>query len=150
MVDPARRTFPIADVAAAPLIRDAMLARITVDTVLLLHLAFILFVMLGGLLVLRWRRLMLLHVPAIAWAAFVELAGTVCPLTSVENRLRVAAGMSGYAGDFVEHYLLRVIYPDGLTRQTQWLLAVLVIIVNAVIYAALVFSARERLADGRR
>lgn len=127
-----------------------MLARIIADSVLLLHLGFILFVMLGGLLVLRWRRLMLLHVPAIAWATFVELSGAICPLTSIENALRVAAGRSGYTGDFVEHYLLRLIYPDGLTRETQLLLAAAVIVVNVVIYGALLLISKERLADARR
>jgi hypothetical protein len=126
-----------------------MLARIAADTVLLLHLAFIVFVMLGGFLVLRWRRLIVLHVPAIAWAAFVESSGTICPLTFVENRLRAAAGLSGYAGDFIEHYLLRVIYPYGLTHETQLLLALAVIVVNAAIYGALLLSTREHVAHGR-
>jgi hypothetical protein len=127
-----------------------MPARIAADAVLLLHLTFIVFVMLGGLLVLRWRSLMLLHLPAIAWAAFVELSGTICPLTFIENQLRAAAGLSGYAGDFVEHYLLRTIYPDGLTHATQLLLALAVLVVNLAIYGAVWLSGRERLVDERR
>src|SRR5689334_13088489 len=99
-----------------------MLARIAADGVLVLHLAFIVFVLLGGLLVWRWRGVVLLHVPAVAWGLFIELSGSGCPLTSVENRLRAAAGMSGYAGGFVEHYLMRVIYPAGLTRPIEILL----------------------------
>jgi len=126
-----------------------MLARIAADAILLLHLAFIAFVMLGSLLVLRSRRLMLLHLPAVVWATFVEATGTVCPLTFVENRLRAAAGLSGYGDDFVAHYLLHAIYPDGLTRPTQIGLALAVIVVNAAIYGALILSARGRLADGR-
>jgi hypothetical protein len=127
-----------------------VLARIAADTVLLLHLAFIAFVMLGGLLVLRSRPLMLLHLPAIAWATFVESTGTLCPLTFVENRLRAAAGLSGYGDDFVGRYLLHAIYPDGLTRPTQMWLALAVIVVNAAIYGAMILSIRGHLADGRR
>jgi hypothetical protein len=125
-------------------------ARIAADFVLLLHLAFIAFVMLGGLLVLRSRPLMLLHLPAIAWATFVELTGTICPLTFVENRLRAVAGLSGYGDDFVGHYLSHAIYPSGLTRPTQMGLALAVIVVNAMIYGALIVSTRGPFADGRR
>ena len=123
-----------------------MLARIAADGVLVLHLAFIVFVIFGGLLALRWRRVILLHVPAVAWAVLVELTGTICPLTFVENHFRAAAGLAGYAGDFVGHYLLRVIYPAGLTRTTQVLLAVVVLVVNASIYAARLHSKRRRIA----
>lgn len=112
-----------------------MIARFAADAVLLLHLGFIVFAMLGALLVLRWRWIVLLHVPAVAWAAFAESTGRLCPLTFVENRFRIAAGASGYAGGFVEHYLLGVIYPHGLTRQGQYALAGVVIVVNAAIYA---------------
>ena len=123
-----------------------MLARIAADGVLVVHFAFIVFVIFGGLLALRWRRVVLLHAPAVAWAVFVELTGAICPLTYVENHFGAAAGMSGYAGDFVGHYLMRVIYPDGLTRTTQVLLAVVVIVVNASIYAAMLRSNRTRIA----
>lgn len=122
-----------------------MLARAAADGVLVLHLAFIAFVMSGGLLALRWRRVVLLHVPTVAWAIFVELTGAICPLTFVENHFRAAAGLSGYAGDFVGHYLMRVIYPAGLTRTTQMLLAVVVIVVNVAIYAAILRSKHQRL-----
>jgi hypothetical protein len=121
----------------------AVFAAIAADGVLVLHLAFIVFVLVGGLLVLRWRRLALLHAPAVAWAAFVELSGVICPLTLIENRLRAAAGLSGYAGDFVGHYLLRVIYPAGLSRATQLLLALVVIVVNVAIYATMLRSLRS-------
>lgn len=120
----------------------AVPAAIAADGVLVLHLAFIVFVLCGGFLVLRWRHLALLHVPAVAWAGFVELSGVICPLTFVENRLRTAAGLSGYAGDFVGHYLLRVIYPAGLTRATQLGLALVVIVVNVAIYAAILRANR--------
>ena len=124
-----------------------MAARIASDGVLVVHLAFIAFAVFGGFLVLRWRRLMLMHLPAVAWAAFVEATGSICPLTLVENRLRAAAGLAGYADDFVGHYLVSAIYPAGLTRATQVLLAVLVIVVNAAVYGAIARSKRQRLAD---
>lgn len=126
-----------------------MLARIAADGVLVVHLAFIAFVIFGGLLALRWRRVVLVHAPAVAWAVFVEMTGTICPLTFVENRLRAAAGLTGYAGDFVGHYLMRVIYPAGLTHATQMLLAVVVIVVNVAIYAAMLRPKREPLAAAK-
>jgi hypothetical protein len=99
------------------------------------------FVALGGLLALRWRWLPWVHLPAAAWGGFVELTGRICPLTPLENRLRRAAGRSGYEGDFIEHYLLPVIYPAGLTREIQLLLAALLLVLNIVIYA-IVWSRR--------
>jgi len=118
--------------------------RIAADAVLIVHLAFILFVVLGGALLLRWPRLAWLHVPAVFWAAVVELTGWICPLTPLENTLRSSAGQPGYAGDFVEHYLVALIYPEGLTRGTQMLFALLVIVVNALFYGVLLFRMRER------
>ena len=111
-----------------------MTAAVLADLVVLLHLAFILFVMLGGLLVLRRRRLMWLHLPVVAWGAAIEFVGWVCPLTPLENHLRAAAGEAGYSGGFVEHYLIPLIYPEGLTRELQWLLGALVLLVNAAVY----------------
>lgn len=123
-----------------------MLYRLAADAVLLAHLGFIVFVLLGGLFVVRRRALMLLHLPAVAWAVFVEASGRLCPLTFVENQLRAAAGASGYAGGFVEHYLLGVIYPEGLSRPVQYFLAVVVVAINAALYARL---ARARHATPR-
>lgn len=111
-----------------------MTAAILADLVVLLHLAFILFVMLGGLLVLRRRRLMWLHLPVVVWGAAIEFVGWVCPLTPLENHLRAAAGEAGYSGGFVAHYLIPLIYPEGLTRELQWLLGALVLLVNALVY----------------
>ncbi len=111
-----------------------MTAAVLADLVVLLHLAFILFVMLGGLLVLRRRRLMWLHLPVVAWGAAIEFVGWVCPLTPLENHLRAAAGEAGYSGGFVAHYLIPLIYPEGLTRELQWLLGALVLLVNALVY----------------
>jgi hypothetical protein len=104
------------------------------DGIVLLHGLFVLFAVLGGLLA-AWRPwTAALHLPAVAWAAWIELSGGICPLTPLENRLRALAGENGYAGGFVEHYLLPLIYPPGLTTIVQWALAALVVGVNVVIY----------------
>jgi hypothetical protein len=122
-----------------------MLYRAAADSILVLHAAFVLFVMAGGLLVLRWPKLAWLHVPAVVWAAFVEFTGRICLLTPLEMVLRGYAGEAGYAGDFVEHYIVSLLYPDGLTRDTQATLGALVVVVNALIYAAVVVRERRRL-----
>ena len=100
-----------------------------------LHLAFVLFVALGALLGLRWRWIPWAHLPAAAWGAWVEWAGWICPLTPLENHLRTLAGLGGYRGGFIEHYLLRALYPDGLTRAVQVGLAAAVVLVNGAAYA---------------
>ncbi len=115
-----------------------MLYRLAADGVVLAHLAFILFVFLGGFAVLRWRRLVWLHIPAIVWGALIEFAGWICPLTPLENWLRTAGGEAGYTGGFVEQYILPVIYPAGLTRGIQIALGVAVIVINAAIYSVLI------------
>ena len=112
-----------------------MIHHLAADAVLLLHLGFILFVLLGGLLALRWRRAPLLHLPAVAWGVYIELSGGLCPLTPLENRLRIAAGEAGYTGGFIEHYLLALIYPAGLTHEIQYVLAAIVVGVNGLAYA---------------
>lgn len=109
--------------------------RLLADLVLVVHLAFILFVVLGGLLV-RWRRWMALaHLPCVAYGAAIELWGWICPLTPLENRLRALGGERGYAGGFIEHYLVPIVYPEPLSRMAQTLLGISVIAVNAGIYA---------------
>jgi len=104
------------------------------NAVLLLHLLFICLVMLGGLIVLRKPWFAVVHVPAAGWGTLVEAFGWYCPLTDLENALLRRAGEEGYAGGYVAHYLLAVIYPDGLTRETQIVLAGLVVLINAVVY----------------
>lgn len=111
-----------------------ILPGLLADGVLIAHLAFIVFVVLGGVLVLRWHRLAFLHVPAVLWGIFIELSGRICPLTPLENSLREAAGQAGYSGGFIEHYITAAIYPDGLSRGIQMLLAALVVAVNATVY----------------
>ena len=105
------------------------------DAVLILHLAFVLFVVLGGLLVFRWRRLAYLHLPIAIYGVVIEVAGFVCPLTPLEVWLRRRGGESGYEGGFVEHYIMAALYPSGLTREIQWLLAAAVLLINTVIYS---------------
>lgn len=121
-----------------------MTARLAADAVLVLHFAFIVFALLGGLLALRWRWMPLLHLPAAVWGFFVELTGSACPLTGLENALRLRAGEAGYAGSFVAAHLLGVIYPGGLTRDVQFVLAGIVVAVNAAIYAIFLRRCRAR------
>ncbi len=107
------------------------------NLVLILHLLFICVVMLGGLAVLRRPRLALVHIPAAVWGFLVEAMGWYCPLTDLENALLRRAGEEGYGQSFLEHYLLALIYPDGLTREIQYLLAALVVLVNGAVYVTL-------------
>ena len=111
-----------------------MIYHLLADVVVLAHVAFVLFVVLGGLVVLRWRRVAWAHVPAASWGVLVEVAGWECPLTPLENWLWAQSGASGYAGGFAEHYLVPVLYPEGLTRDLQFALGTLVLIVNLLIY----------------
>ena len=121
-----------------------MLYRVAADGVLILHLGFVCFVVLGGFLVLRWRQVAWVHLPAALWGALVEFAGWICPLTPLEVSLRQAAGGAGYSGDFVEHYLVAALYPDGLTREVQFALGAAVVVLNAAIYAVMWRRARPR------
>ena len=124
-----------------------MSARIAADALVLIHLAFVAFVVLGGLLV-AWRaRIAWLHLPAAAWGAWIEFAGAICPLTPLENHFRRLAGQTGYAGGFVEHYLIPVLYPAGLTLQSQRWLGALVLLVNLAIYVGVAVLLHRR---GRR
>lgn len=120
-----------------------MFYRLAADGLVLFHLSFIVFVMVGGLLLLRWPRLCWLHLPAVAWGIMVELLHLPCPLTEWENRLRAAAGDIGYPDSFVEHYLIPVIYPAKLTPGIQLWLGGLVIAVNALVYLWLWRSRRR-------
>lgn len=114
-----------------------MLYRALADVVLLFHLAFIIFVVLGSLLVWRFPRLAWLHLPAVMWAGLIEMSGRVCPLTPLENHLRQLSGEAGYHGGFVEHYLLPIIYPHALSREMQIGLGIAVIAINVVAYTVL-------------
>jgi Protein of Unknown function (DUF2784) len=119
---------------------DAALA----DLVLVGHFAFVLFVILGGVLVLRWPRLAWIHVPMALWGVLVEFGGFVCPLTALENYFRRLGGQAGYPGGCIDHYVTAVLYPAGLTRATQWLLGTLLLAGNALIYWRLAARRRTR------
>jgi Protein of Unknown function (DUF2784) len=112
------------------------------DLVVLVHSLFVLFVVFGGLLALRWWKMIYLHLPAVAWGAFIEFAGGICPLTPLENALRRRAGLAGYTGGFVEHYILPVLYPAGLTRNVQLVLGALVIGTNLLVYIVVLRTRR--------
>lgn len=112
-----------------------MTHAILADLVLVLHLAFILFVVAGGFLALRWRSIGFLHLPAVLWGVYIEVSGGICPLTPIENALRGAAGTGVYSSSFIEHYLTPLIYPGSLTHSTQLLLAGFVVLANVLAYS---------------
>ena len=111
------------------------------DLVLVVHFAFLAFVVAGGAFVLRWPRVAWAHVPAVIWGVLIEFFGWICPLTPLEIALRHRAGEAAYTGGFIAHYVMRVIYPEGLTRGIQVMLGILVLALNGGIYAAMI--ARE-------
>src|SRR5918996_4100262 len=108
--------------------------RLAAEAVVVIHFAFVLFVVLGGLLVLRWPRLAYVHIPAAVWGTLIEFAGWICPLTPLEKMLRERAGGAGYDGGFIEHYLIPVLYPGALTREIQLGLGAVVVGVNLFVY----------------
>jgi hypothetical protein len=120
--------------------------RILADLVVGVHALFVVFVVAGGLLALRWPWVVAAHLPAAAWGAMIELRGWICPLTPLEKSLRAAAGQAGYPGGFIEHYVLPVLYPAGLTRGVQLGLASLVIGVNLLVYGMVLRRRRARAA----
>ncbi|PZW90909.1 uncharacterized protein DUF2784 [Pseudomonas sp. 478] len=115
-----------------------MLYRIAADGLVLFHLLFILFVLFGGLLVLKWRPLIWWHLPAAVWGVSVEVFHLNCPLTQWENLMRDAAGQTGYSGGFIEHYVWPVIYPAGLTPAIQLGLGSVVLAINVLVYFRLI------------
>lgn len=124
-----------------------MLYRVLADIIVLIHLAFIIFVIFGGFLVLRWRWLFWFHIPAAIWGALIEFVGWICPLTPLENQFRMKSGEVGYQNGFIEHYIIPLIYPDELTRSLQITLSIFVIIINIIIYS-LIFS--RKLKKGNK
>jgi hypothetical protein len=121
-----------------------LIYRALADLVLVVHLAFVLFVVLGGLMVVRWTPLAWLHVPAAIWGVMIEYSGWICPLTPLENSFRVRGGEAGYSGGFIEHYVLPALYPAGLTRSTQIVLGSVVLILNLTAYWIVVSRMRRR------
>lgn len=121
-----------------------MLYALGATLVLAVHLAFVLFVVLGGLLVLRWPRAAWLHLPAAAWGVGIEASGGICPLTPLENTLWRAAGAQGHRGDFVARLLAGWLYPEGLDRADQWVLAGLALLLNLAVYGWVLWRRRAR------
>ncbi|HEY3487402.1 MAG TPA: DUF2784 domain-containing protein [Gammaproteobacteria bacterium] len=121
-----------------------MIYSLLADLVVVIHLLFILFVVFGGLVGL-WRAwALLLHIPAVIWGAVIEFANLVCPLTPLENRLRHAGGEPGYNGGFIEHYLIPILYPSGLTPTLQLVLGMIVIAINIAMYGFVIYRRRRR------
>ena len=112
-----------------------MLYRFLADLVVVFHVGFVLFVVLGGVFALRWPRAAWIHLPAAAWGAWVEFSQTICPLTPLENHLRHLGGQAGYSGGFIEHYLISILYPAGLNRSVQVVLGIFVLVLNVTVYA---------------
>lgn len=123
------------------------MAVILADVLVIAHLLFVVFVVAGGFLLARWPKLVWLHLPAAAWGAYIEFSGGICPLTPLENRLRVLGGDSAYSGDFVERYVLPILYPGYLTLPLQQVLGGVVVGVNLVAYG-LAYAAWRRRAAG--
>jgi hypothetical protein len=112
-----------------------MIFRLLADLTVVLHLAFVVFVVLGGLLVMRHRAVAWFHIPAAAWGAWVEFAGWICPLTPLENWLRERGGGPAYSSSFVDRYIVPTLYPEALSRELQWILGGFVVVINVVVYA---------------
>ena len=128
-----------------------MLPRVFADLVVLLHAAFVVFVVTGGVLVWRWHRVVWFHLPAAIWGMLIEFRGWICPLTPLENWLRRLAGEAGYGGGFIEHYVIPVVYPSGLTPRVQLILGLAVAAVNVSVYGGYVVRrlvARRKASRG--
>lgn len=119
--------------------------RLLADSVVVFHFAVVIFVVCGGLLALRWRRVAWVHLPVAAWVVFAECFHRICPLTYLENWLRERGGAESYRGDFVSHYIVPVLYPEGLTDRMQLVLGTLIFLSNLVLYV-LAFSLVHRLS----
>lgn len=119
------------------------LYRLAADAVVIAHLVFILFVFLGGLTLFRWPRLVWVHIPAALWGGIVEFTGAPCPLTPLENLFRRAGNAESYSGGFVDHYIVPIVYPPGLTREVQWVLGGLILAINIAVYYRLLTRKRK-------
>jgi drug/metabolite transporter superfamily protein YnfA len=117
--------------------------NVLANAILLAHLLFIAFVICGGLLVIRWPRLAVVHLPAAVWGAVVEIFGWVCPLTPLENHFRLLAGNSSYSGDFIARYLIPAIYPENMTITKQYIFGVIVIVINIIFYSIAIQKLRS-------
>jgi hypothetical protein len=125
-----------------------MIYHLSANLVLIIHLAFVVFVLFGAFLVLRWTKLMWIHLAAVAWGALTEFLGLICPLTPLEVTLRQLGGDAGYEGGCIDHYLLAILYPSGLTRGLQIWLGLAALAPNVLVYGY--FLVRKRRAAARR
>ena len=121
-----------------------MAYRLLADTVVVVHLGFVLFAVFGALLAFRWPKIIWLHLPALVWAAYIEFSGRICPLTPLENWLRRQGGDTGYTSSFIEQYLLPILYPANLTANTQIILGSLLVLLNVALYGLLLRRLRGR------
>jgi hypothetical protein len=125
-----------------------MINRILADFVVVFHGAYVVFVVLGALLALKWPKVLWVHAPAAIWGVLIEYAGWVCPLTPLENRLRALAGEAGYSGDFIEHYILRALYPHGLTPTVRYTLGTFALVVNVIAYTIVIKKRKRPVGRG--
>jgi len=109
-------------------------SAIAADSIVIIHFAFVLFVVLGGILLVWWKKLVWLHLPSVVWGVVVEFTGWICPLTPYENTLRARAGLEMYDGDFVMRYIMPILYPEDLTRTMQMVFGLIVLLINIVCY----------------
>ena len=121
-----------------------MIAKIAAEFLVVIHLAFIVFALFGGLLVLKWGKVSILHIPCVLWAVLIEFRGWICPLTPLEHHFRDAAGGAGYTGGFINHYLMPVIYPEGLTQGIQIALGIIVLAINLGVYGVVLVKRVKR------
>ena len=120
-----------------------MMYRVLADALVVAHFIFIVYAVAGGLLVIKWGWTAGLHIPVFLWGVLIETFGWICPLTPLENELRTAAGLAGYSGSFIDHYLIPIVYPENLTRPIQWLFAGLLLLVNVIIYSIVIHKYRR-------
>ena len=120
-----------------------MLAKVSADLLVAVHFAFIVFVVLGGFLVLKWGKVAILHIPCVLWGGLVEFSGWICPLTPLERYLREAAGGAAYSGGFIDHYIMPLVYPTGLTREMQISIGIIILLVNLCLYGMVLLNHRR-------
>jgi len=126
---------------------SSTLYLVLAELTILLHFLFVAFVVLGGVTVFRWPRLMYFHLLALAWGIYIELSGGICPLTPLENHFRYLAGIQPYEGGFINHYLMPILYPRGLTHNIQLWFAFVLIIINLLIYSVFIYLQRKKRTD---
>jgi hypothetical protein len=135
--------------AIAPGYDIPMFFQLAADLLVIVHFLFIIFVVTGGFLVLKWRQMLYLHIPAAIWGALIEFQGWICPLTPLEQHFRQAGGQLVYSGGFVEHYVEPIVYPAGLTREMQIFFGIVVIAINLMTYGWLLIGLKRDKGAGQ-